>query len=53
MSESDVPLGARLSATIKSTAGTLTSGLQPAENELSRWKRTFERFAKEELEGKK
>jgi len=43
----------RLTSIFKSTAGSLTSGFQPAENELARWRRTFERFATEEKEGKK
>ncbi|WWC66402.1 uncharacterized protein I206_100304 [Kwoniella pini CBS 10737] len=42
-----------LSSTIKSTAGSLASTVKPAENELARWRRTFDRFAKEEVEGKK
>jgi len=51
--ETPPPLTARLSSSIKSTAYTLTSPFQPAENELARWRRTFERFAKEEKDGKK
>jgi solute carrier family 25 aspartate/glutamate transporter 12/13 len=31
----------------------LTSTFAPAENELTRWRRTFDRFAKEDVEGKK
>jgi len=46
-------LTSRLTSIFKSTAGSLTSGFQPAENELARWRRTFERFATEEKEGKK
>jgi solute carrier family 25 aspartate/glutamate transporter 12/13 len=52
MSES-TPLSSRLTDSIKSTAGSLVSSVQPAENELTRWRRTFERFAKEERDGKK
>ncbi|WVQ70836.1 hypothetical protein IAR50_000361 [Cryptococcus sp. DSM 104548] len=40
------PLTARLTSTIKST-------VQPQENELTRWRRTFDRFAAEERDGKK
>ncbi|WWD17747.1 hypothetical protein CI109_102188 [Kwoniella shandongensis] len=47
------PLSSRLSATIKSTADTLASTVKPAESELARWRRTFEKFASEEVEGKK
>nr|XP_018999580.1 solute carrier family 25 (mitochondrial aspartate/glutamate transporter), member 12/13 [Kwoniella mangroviensis CBS 8507]OCF63041.1 solute carrier family 25 (mitochondrial aspartate/glutamate transporter), member 12/13 [Kwoniella mangroviensis CBS 8507] len=53
MSDSQAPLTSRLSSTIKSTAGSLASSVKPAENELARWRRTFDRFAKEEIEGKK
>ncbi|WWD09554.1 hypothetical protein V865_007681 [Kwoniella europaea PYCC6329] len=53
MSDSQGPLTSRLSSTIKSTADSLASSVKPAENELARWRRTFDRFAKEEIEGKK
>ncbi|XAO23161.1 hypothetical protein I312_101939 [Cryptococcus bacillisporus CA1280] len=47
------PLGSRLSSTIKATAGSLTSSVKPAESELVRWRRTFDKFAKEEVDGQK
>ncbi|GFZ43677.1 Aspartate-glutamate carrier 1 [Saitozyma sp. JCM 24511] len=47
------PLASRLTESIRSTAGSLVSSVQPAENELTRWRRTFDKFAKEEREGKK
>ncbi|WVQ62044.1 uncharacterized protein L199_000178 [Kwoniella botswanensis] len=53
MSDPQGPLTSRLSSTIKSTADSLASSVKPAENELARWRRTFDRFAKEEIEGKK
>ncbi|WWC58629.1 uncharacterized protein I303_101173 [Kwoniella dejecticola CBS 10117] len=52
MSDSQGPISS-LSSTIKSTAGSIASTVKPAENELARWRRTFDRFAKEEVEGKK
>ncbi|WWC99832.1 hypothetical protein V866_006740 [Kwoniella sp. B9012] len=53
MSDPQGPLTSRLSSTIRSTADSLASSVKPAENELARWRRTFDRFAKEEIEGKK
>ncbi|WVW82453.1 hypothetical protein I302_104463 [Kwoniella bestiolae CBS 10118] len=53
MSDSQGAITSRLSSTIKSTADSLASSVKPAENELARWRRTFDRFAKEEVEGKK
>ncbi|OCF41845.1 solute carrier family 25 (mitochondrial aspartate/glutamate transporter), member 12/13 [Kwoniella heveanensis CBS 569] len=50
---SQEPIGSRLTSTIKSTAGSLASTVKPAENELARWRRTFDKFAKEEIDGKK
>ncbi|KAL0252547.1 hypothetical protein I308_101939 [Cryptococcus tetragattii IND107] len=47
------PLGSRLSSTLKATAGSLTSSVKPAESELVRWRRTFDKFAKEEVDGQK
>ncbi|UOH80245.1 hypothetical protein LQV05_002896 [Cryptococcus neoformans] len=47
------PLSSRLSSTLKATAGSLTSSVKPAESELARWRRTFDRFAKEEIDGQK
>ncbi|WVF70310.1 hypothetical protein IAT40_005099 [Kwoniella sp. CBS 6097] len=47
------PIGSRLTSTIKSTAGSLASTVKPAENELARWRRTFDKFAKEQGDGKK
>ncbi|KAL7424767.1 mitochondrial aspartate-glutamate transporter agc1 [Cryptotrichosporon argae] len=40
----------RLTGAVKSTADSL---VKPGESELVRWKRTFERFAREEVDGKK
>nr|ODN87653.1 solute carrier family 25 (mitochondrial aspartate/glutamate transporter), member 12/13 [Cryptococcus depauperatus CBS 7855] len=53
MADSQEPIASRLTSSIKSTAGTFVSSVKPAENELARWRKTFDRFAKEELEGKK
>ncbi|WVN89861.1 uncharacterized protein L203_105091 [Cryptococcus depauperatus CBS 7841] len=53
MANSQEPIASRLTSSIKSTAGTFVSSVKPAENELARWRKTFDRFAKEELEGKK
>ena len=50
---SDESVTARLSSTISSAAGSFASTVKPAENELSRWRRTFDRFAKEDVDGKK
>ncbi|AAW42258.1 mitochondrial inner membrane protein, putative [Cryptococcus deneoformans JEC21] len=47
------PLSSRLSSTLKATAGSLTSSVKPAESELGRWRRTFDKFAKEEVDGQK
>lgn len=38
---------------ITSTFSSLASTVKPAENELARWRRTFERFAEEANDGKK
>ncbi|WVQ82660.1 hypothetical protein IAT38_004792 [Cryptococcus sp. DSM 104549] len=53
MSDSQEPLGSRLTSTIKSTAGSLASTVKPAENELARWRRTFDKFATSQADGKK
>jgi hypothetical protein len=37
----------------KPLAERITSTFAPAESELTKWRRTFERFAKEDVEGKK
>ncbi|WVR06016.1 hypothetical protein IAU60_003044 [Kwoniella sp. DSM 27419] len=52
MSDSQEPLGSRLTSTIKTTAGSLASTVKPAESELARWRRTFDRYA-QEVDGKK
>ncbi|EIW72497.1 hypothetical protein TREMEDRAFT_41792 [Tremella mesenterica DSM 1558] len=52
-SATDVDIGARVKSTIRTTADTLYTSVKPAENELARWRRTFEGCAKEEVEGKK
>lgn len=44
------PISSRLTQSIKST---VTSSLPAAESELNRWRRTFDRFAQEEKDGKK
>jgi hypothetical protein len=33
--------------------GKVASSVKPQENELARWRRTFDRYAKEEVDGKK
>lgn len=42
-----------ITESLKSTAGALTSTLKPQENELARWRRTFDRHASDGPDGKK
>ncbi|WWC86396.1 uncharacterized protein L201_001272 [Kwoniella dendrophila CBS 6074] len=50
---SDSSISSKITDTVKSTAGSIVSTVKPAENELARWRRTFDKFAKEDVEGKK
>ncbi|WRT64291.1 uncharacterized protein IL334_001222 [Kwoniella shivajii] len=52
MTDAQEPLSSKITSTIRSTADSIASTVKPAENELARWRRTFERFAKEEVDGK-
>jgi len=47
------PIGSTLTSSLKKTADSLTAVVQPAENELTRWRKTFDKFAGVEIEGKK
>ncbi|KAK1926724.1 putative mitochondrial inner membrane protein [Papiliotrema laurentii] len=53
MSDSQSPIASRLSSTVQKTAGAISSAVQPAENELARWRKTFDKFATVEVDGKK
>ncbi|ORX36058.1 putative mitochondrial inner membrane protein [Kockovaella imperatae] len=46
-STSGSPVSSRLTDTIKSTTSTLSNVVKPAESELTRWRRTFDKFAKD------
>jgi len=49
MSDQQQPISSVLSSTLSKTA----SIIQPADSELTRWRKTFDKFATEEVEGKK
>lgn len=51
--DSQAPVGSTLSSSIKKTADSLSSVVQPAESELTRWRKTFDKSADVEIEGKK